>query len=1593
MSGIQLPVALKAAANAAQAEIARAQVAVDFKEQLGATRIVRQQMPESAFNWMAARVPCTLKYQGNNTTHGDHAALQAMRELCTNFVEQLLFSTDPATGHRRLKGGSRVLFVGATSKEIKAYSVPGVSFWCPLKESRDVDRMRYHLNLVVGSYSTVQQALESLRLPGVFFDDPVGQFDVLVTLDSAYNITPTVWWQLMRRTGAREVLGMMFMPPELMFDDMPANPIYRTRFVERELRLKAPRKIRELVRARHEAYVDATAVLRNKLNAVYPGATLQYEKCDEYSWHVARYADGTEIEDINIANALEHSAPMLANSRFPDLDKKWEDLLTALRNVENPTWQERLENKFDDVVAWIDAALFRPHRARWLRVTYRCEAGAGQIGYEHDADNWARYFEPGWNVPSHVISDGLRNEVVPAQSFVLERKLQMCYMHVWCLTRAHVGGTLPCAYTLPDVDRYVYVLDVMGTYQAWRGGFGKFVYKSYRRSDVDPVFAYVMSLLAKQIDDPDAEANVSLYIRRTMTMAQYTAMEGHSVSLILRDEYTTIAVAAVMYAKYTKSLISEIKSRTTGLLSRFVGAILGIFDGTALADFFHWLFVSKWSGKVYIPGPSERDLDVTLLDPVPVEPWSFQNDVPKPQSKAPEEPHVEGDVPVHCVLCEVFSNCGYPKESYKCQHRNSVVEWKLTEAQMKQFHNELREVDLDPEGIARVKTLANDVVKRRLQEQKHLVPSYFLLGLPGTGKTYTILSVICDYVARAKAVGKSVKVLVALPFNKLASEYENVKFKYAGQTYDLSDVIVVKTVHRAIAEPPLGYAAVFVDELGALDMKVLTMLAHAHKGADFFLAGDPNQTQLLQEEGDNVFDYLRETEQPFEERNVHTLLWNRRNPESAVVAANKFIDPKYGQMVAKSGRTNPIRVVTDKAQLERLAPNWKKYYKMSFSHRGWAENCPSEKSDRPEGKIKGQTVRSSQGLTRDNVLLYVTKHCHKRLLEDCQSLVALTRHRYDLVIYVTDQTSGISAWLERFGMNWMQHIGADVPAVGHVLAAEIEEREPIEGNPRPSADASRAHMHVSDLDLATGEPLPEKIAASLLPKDKKFKDFETNDDCNAALGSNGLVDRRVTAAHRLVDGYANIDQLSGQRNTEYTALVRQGQQMRQVDFTEDLRSRWTPRLNALVSLMRFEVLDPIDEMTVILEALRDGHTRNYQGRAYAEDVDPMMIMADITHLEATLGRMTIERAKQRVTQKMDTKIVNQQKAAGWDKVGQALASLPAKSIAATYVKMRLMGRAVFAAFKNTFVSIKHYVTDEQFERDADRRLNEMKFPDRVYLDGTATDAGATRASSGVTELFVEMCMKKSGMTYFAQSSNGRRELFSIGESIALCRQTDILCGALKWRAGYATPTGATDTYFSTTVYVLLAAFVMYRPEGPRTLFSGGDDASWVAAKLIEEPKGAKLVRDTCNIEFTAVRQTGAGTMEFCGSLFCFAQDGSFCTQNLVRRVRKVFGSLYKDDKHYGEAMVSVRDWVKRHSGAKGAQLLRAAAYTLRELSRRNANGDLVHPMDMSAAYVLAQEYFEALDSASKLSWKDFLVLAKKYTFPAHPLLSTGDAMC
>lgn len=519
-------------------------------------------------------------------------------------------------------------------------------------------------------------------------------------------------------------------------------------------------------------------------------------------------------------------------------------------------------------------------------------------------------------------------------------------------------------------EMFVRLLDVTKSYNQKTGDFDKLVYFSVIEGEFHQVVNYLSSLDAKSV----SLQNCINFVRRRMggvslsnneTLAPWDLPKGDVykfcliVTMFVMRIHHEASLIMDSFTKYSESQLTKFFKSVKRYAMMPLSIIFALVEREGLSEKmveypegFVMQHIAVGNRNIvydWLKSPSESNHPHTL------DAKGFSED--------------DDANPCLCQVCaDYYPNKG--KQLLECHSNSEEVEISMTDEEISKFRATLADNDLDPPGIKAVKERALKVTPR--SGFSHMVKVEYIFGGPGCGKSHFIVNSADQHD------------LVMAPFNKLAPDYTDAEGKN-GEKLNL----LFKTTHRALETT--GRKRIFLDEFTSMPYEFLAVAVHNNAAETVFLVGDTKQTKVQEpEEGTYIGSRI-----DMSKVSRHELKVNFRNPKLTVCLLNKLYD--YSMIpFSKDVESYPEIVNTEFQRGDKVALS------MGFSHASSEINTSS----------RNCTVRSNQGQTFPDVILYANTLDGGAIKSEELQIVGLSRHTNSLTI-VSDNSPEALCFLSR----------------------------------------------------------------------------------------------------------------------------------------------------------------------------------------------------------------------------------------------------------------------------------------------------------------------------------------------------------------------------------------------------------------------------------------------------------------------------------------------------------------------------------------------------------------------------------------------------
>lgn len=1297
-------------------------------------------------------------------------------------------------------------------------------------------------------------------------------------------------------------------------------------------------------------------------------------------------------------------------------------------------------------------SLYEDVSLNWLQAK-----GGFDHGYYHNKATWKAYYAPGWVVPPVTVydDDGVRRVVAPQTQIVVETLKKAWLSTVLYMYPTTKCGRLSVLHALPEADHYVKVLNLHRSTRYWRKGVGKFVYDSVHTSLLFPFLSYVSAVTQTQLDGVDIMAQLITWLRRQLNTPP--VISGHpTTSLDFSPmDYAPLALSCLCYVREVRDRICVLLDvfRKRSAAGRFGQWLLGLFDDTIVERLVNWLGDDGLRGKYLISG------DKVVIEEV--EFAGFEEDrvglsgalIPVPPSGGPPAPSqpvsaalavnpaagqvappsmvqavanaLQGATFVEaisddkdCPVCKARDYNPSKVPFAKCKHNPATIDIACTMTSILDWISELRD-DTEDKGVSltELKRKAADAIRNTVPLDQHELrvkaEVRLVIGPPGTGKSVLGRDIASLTLQQGAARGVYDPFLIVSPMRAVGDDFDNawdsqrrIRLKMIKDGQAGAGNFYFKTTHYALCMPPMPVSGVIVEECGAVDFRLVAILAHRFK-APIYLIGDPNQTTLVGgKEGVPLFESFATIGYQPDDFNVHSLVKNFRNPENCIPLLNlNTADP----MLPASGRHYAILVHhVDKEpnwiyNLPTLPPEAPTQWKHIMFTKATAKLVWPDlgENERP----KAYTVRSNQGKTYDNVALHISSmdvvsvngsKGPRLAYEKPQLLVAFSRHKYRLVVVVHGDYKAVDAWMKPLGINNVHHsnLNDTYVAPNHLLVQDApppEETKELTLKYAPPCNSSIVEPTVRPEALGIENDVDDlKTAARNAPLTGKYNKVLFGPDARHDLTQGGVP--RSDFAEPVVRISAPVTiapQMAEQREAQRSIIARQAATRKQKEMSEATKSYVRHKLGVFAQLFVQRPSGDFEDLLLkhVAEWYRDACDRNYFGRFDGQNVDVGLGLWD----EAYAGRF-------RASMKMQVKVPNVQKKATiaeiWAKAGQALVAADVPEVIRDGILVRFLTEALLSCFKTEGyyrVVLNYKCTERQFEEKLQDAVSGVFGNSNVSsISGDVKEADMSQTQGDIALFAMMVGIILDGLQLFSTPVEAQVWIDRIMKMCegAIGRKVD--GPEIKFETDAKVQSGQTWTYVRTTLVVLghvLLYFLNVDNPQPMVITVSGDDSDVIAQKLPTDNElwvARARIEAFSNMVIEMTRNPPGEGTEFCGRLIHLGRGKVEVMPFLHRRYMRVL-ALQTPEKnaveYIAEYQKSIRTWLRdaRMRGAERVIVVNAAK--LESMQRktptwlRSAQG-----LDFHDAYTQSRAEWDYLDSFSKTSVQEILDNMSRVTY-------------
>jgi len=1034
--------------------------------------------------------------------------------------------------------------------------------------------------------------------------------------------------------------------------------------------------------------------------------------------------------------------------------------------------------------------------------------GGHSNGYVHDHDKWSAILQ----------SPVLRGNGV---TVAVEITARVGPMLVFKLYKCDHTESIVRGYQLEDHEEYVRVLDVYASVNIKTGkSTMPLKYFSVRESEFHDTLLYLLALDPKSL----SLQNCLVYIRRRMGGMSLLTKELVAPWDLAKHNVYKFAITVTLQAMllHEKSDLIMSNLAVTSVWAKFEHLIDATIDivGRALVpktvrDLVAWLTSEHLTGRL-ITTPRAGEFQLERV---------FASGSTVPVDIAPSYPNEE-DLPDCSICSEMHGKLGLQK--IKCEHKMRRITLQLSDDQVANLHTSLIDNDEDPPGLKAVKDRAAKAMPKCGFKKEVLV--YYIRGGPGCGKSHFIRTIADE------------TDLVVAPFTKLKPDYEHL-INAQGDEYDL----MFKTTHRAMEMT--GYRRLFFDEFTSFPYEMLACIAQNNGAEEIFLVGDESQTKVQEPtEGMYIGNYI-----DLSAVSKHTLLVNFRNPPSVVALLNKV----YGyEMEAYCEVDHKIEFVGPGQTL----PDGLVAMSMAFSHVSAKLNTGSEKN----------TVRSNQGGTYTNCVLYANSADRNLLATPELAIVALSRHKEKLYI-VHDGGLEAKGFIESLGYNeeffthiqtWLTFVREDVEQVISIdkdVEVVCKPHQPPKDSYLLAETYVRAPAYAGDTSL-------NELASQVVVD--TFKSGEVSVDFMAPVNQRGhpkgLVD--IFYSHSAGNGL------------HYSS--KKPMQTLQVLAARYLNKKPTFRLDAD---------DLLYARSLVQLYIKEHHKESYKA-------------FDNSEIAHEVGRfITACREKNYVSQfkgldnadgrmvRFELKGIFKPKLGDFDpyKPGQGISAWSKDALSMFCLCWRLIGNHVRLSEMDHVVT-DHGISEHEFVEKVAEQFNLVP---AVALNGTTDGEMFDSQQNKFTQMIEREYYAALGISEeFLDHYYSFRSKYTI-------QAADVrgLCGDEK-------TSGEPGTLLNNGTVAKIFSNAIIRGEGPQCLIYKGDDFNKRQCNLRVDLEARAKIEGRCPLR---LKVSISPDTEFCGLMLA---DGAL-VPGVLRRLNKLLGHRFRDYKHFAEYQKSIRNFV------------------------------------------------------------------------------------
>nr|QWC36501.1 polyprotein [Bemisia tabaci beny-like virus 1] len=951
------------------AELARSHAQSSFAADVRSVPKVDIRLSDSEKLALKSYLGFAVMSNNKHISTSDHKFLQVSRELLRRTLRSMFpESTDVAS----------VLHIGCTMYEVKSWRANiGHDFLLGIHEDKDIGRIYDSLVAEVGkvmglkksrnvnssavtirtvNYNGLQDLLRFLNAAyardKVFTEMPEKRYGTLMFEDSLYDINEDTFLDYFRKTGATTAYATLFIPDGFLTDTPLRSEIYDL-----------------------EEYYDTDLIVEHWLPIIWP------QICVITPW-LPWNSILTTVHNI-----------------FHWLSKKGMhiviDWITNLPNADFPI--EEVTGvafdviKFGPIIQAISKALRQYLRDNYMKVRVNWKGGF-DAGYNHKWHCWRK-----WISTRRIVGkDGLCVDWA-----VHERVGEMYLLRFY-----KSSGTSDMVYSLqlPVEKVVVMVADIQSAWSPTRKVLGEMSYFPVLAKNWYQLYNWAMAEPVESLDFSVMLTTLNR-VRGGLSLNSNVLVEAMKIQ---DTETVKIALACLMEVFKNKGVLADINNVKENLISYKTNLEILMRTLAAAA-------VNICTAGLAIPAVY---LLKWLFDANPA--YVFVKELVKPKvttvkaRKNPGTPrkilfsapasHVfdvksEGYDP-KCMLCKCQASGLFSKttpdlgQQFVCHvkkpNNTHVVEIKQAELiEIAEHLTAAKEYHASSPNIIKAISETKLILEANSNGISRELDIDFITGGPGTGKSV----VIRELAAMMEDSGSTVSIIV--PFSNLRAEYTNADMLRAPQrTFN------VMTPYHALAAPATD--VLIVDEATAVPWQLLYGLLVKSGPKHLILVGDKNQTKLNSKQGEglDILSYNLE----WDKIRTHEMIWNYRLDQWRV----KFLNNKYGYKM-RTRRLDacvPIVLSITDYKTKLSSGNLSIDRELVFSHSSSEGTFGYISSASKIGDVQNHSIRTSQGMTFDNVAVSYSTADVSVANTHGMLCVAISRARYNtvFVVHTTDDS-------------------------------------------------------------------------------------------------------------------------------------------------------------------------------------------------------------------------------------------------------------------------------------------------------------------------------------------------------------------------------------------------------------------------------------------------------------------------------------------------------------------------------------------------------------------------------------------------------------